>query len=210
MRASDTERDAAINVLNDALTAGRLTLDEHGDRIEAALEASTLDELNDLTADVQEVALARPQSRRSWWALAVPLVAAIAIIASVFAIHRTPASRSPAAAHGAAPRSSAGPQTTASNCAASSGSTLMSYTGPENTRVVTPRFTVSSSGCLHYSESSNCASGSMLLYIYQMGVSSVAEPSLFGCNSLTYRLTAGSYYVVVTASGDWKILATSG
>ena len=203
-------RDAAINVLNDALTAGRLTLDEHGDRIEAALEATTLEELNDLTADVQEAPVARPQSRRSWWRLAVPLVAAIAIIASVFAIQRTPANTSPAAPHGPSPRASAGAQTTASNCTTSSGLTLMSDTGPENTKVVTPRFTVSSSGCLHYTESSNCASGAMLLYIYQMGVSSVPEPSLFGCNSLTYRLTAGTYYVVVSASGDWKLLATSG
>ena len=52
---------------------------------------------------------------------------------------------------------SAGAQTTASNCTTSSGLTLMSDTGPENTKVVTPRFTVSSSGCLHYTESSNCA-----------------------------------------------------
>ncbi len=202
MRASDTERDAAINVLNDALTAGRLTLDEHGDRIEAALEATTLEELNDLTVDVQEASLARPQSRRSRWTLAVAFVAAIAIIASVFAIERTPANTSPAAPHSA----SSGTQTTASNCATSSGSTLMSYTGPENTKVVTPRFTVSSSGCLRYTESTNCVSGRMLLYIYQMGVSPIPEPSLFGCNSLTYRLTAGTYYVVVNASGDWKIL----
>jgi len=43
-----------------------------------------------------------------------------------------------------------------------------------------------------------------------MGVSSVPEPSLFGCNSLTYRLTAGTYYVVVSASGEWKLLVTSG
>lgn len=211
MRAADSERDAAINVLNDALTAGRLTLDEHGDRIEAALEATTLEELNDLTADVQEASLERSQSRRSRWTLGVAFVAAIAIIASVFAIERTPANTSPAAPHSASPDASAGAQTTtASNCATPSGSTLMSYTGPENTKVVTPRFTVSASGCLHYTESSNCVSGRMLLYIYQMGVSSVPEPSLFGCNSLTYRLTAGTYYVVVNASGDWKILATSG
>ena len=50
----------------------------------------------------------------------------------------------------------------------------------------------------------------MLLYIFQMGVSSVAEPSLLGCNSLTYPLTAGTYYVTVIASGDWKLFVTSG
>ena len=188
---------------------GRLTLDEHGSRIEAALAATTLKELNDLTVDVQETPPARPQSRKSWRTLAVPFLAAIAIIAAVFAIQRTPATRSQTALHSASPLSSVGARTAAPHCTSSAGSTLMSYTGPENAKVTTPRFTVSSSGCLHYTESSNCASGSMLLFIYQMGVSSVAEPSLFGCNSLTYPLAAGTYYVVVIARGDWKILATS-
>jgi Domain of unknown function (DUF1707) len=214
LRASDSERDAAVKVLNEALTAGRLSIDEHGDRVEAALGATTVEELEDLTADVQEAPPVRPRSRRSWATLVVPLVAVIAIIALVSAIHRTPAKTTPVGPHGASTaarsRSSAGAQQSASDCTSSSGSTVMSYTGPENTRVMTPRFAVSSSGgCLHYTESSNCISGSMLLYIYQIGVSSVPEPSLFGCNSLTYRLTAGTYYVVVLASGDWKISATS-
>jgi hypothetical protein len=50
----------------------------------------------------------------------------------------------------------------------------------------------------------------MLLYIYQMGVSSIPEPSLFGCNSLTYGLAEGTYYVTVIATGDWRLFVTSG
>lgn len=206
MRASDSERDEAINVLNNALTEGRLTLDEHGDRIEAALEAVTIEELRDLTSDVHEPPPLRSQSRRSWWLYAVPLVAVAAIIALVLVIQGTPTDKSPDKSQ----HFSAGAQTTAATCTGSSGSTILSQTGPENTKVVTPQFKVSAGACLHYTESSNCASGTMLLYIYQMGVSSVAEPSLFGCNSLTHPLTVGTYYVTVIASGDWKLSVTSG
>ncbi len=206
MRASDSERDEAIKVLNNALTEGRLALDEHGDRIEAALEATTIEELTELTSDVHEPPPLRSQSRRSWWLYAVPLVALATMIALVLALQGEPSDKSPDTSQ----HVSAGAQTTAVTCAGSSGSTILSQTGPENTKVLTPQFKVSTGGCLHYTESSNCASGTMLLYIYQTGVSSVAEPSLFGCNSLTYPLTAGTYYVAVTASGHWKLFVTSG
>jgi hypothetical protein len=205
-RASDSDRDEAISVLNDALATGRLNVDEHGERIQAALEAVTLEELNHLTADVQAPPLMRQRSLRRWWIYAVLIVALAAIIALVLATHGTPANTS----RGKSARSSVGTHTASATCTGSSGSTQLSCTGPENTRVVTPRFTVSTNAALHYIESSNCASGTMLLYIYQIGVSSVPEPSLFGCNSLTYPLTAGTYYITVIASGDWKLFVTSG
>ena len=53
-------------------------------------------------------------------------------------------------------------------------------------------------------------SGTMLLYIYQRGVSSIAEPSLFGCNSLTYPLSGGTYYVVISATGNSRLSVGAG
>ena len=50
-RASDTDRDQVAEVLNTAYAEGRLTLDEHQERTQAALEAKTFDDLTDLTAD---------------------------------------------------------------------------------------------------------------------------------------------------------------
>ena len=49
--ASDGERDAAVQVLNEAFAEGRLTADEHGDRVRAAF-AADLAELARLTADL--------------------------------------------------------------------------------------------------------------------------------------------------------------
>ncbi len=51
-RASDTDRDQVAEVLNTAYAEGRLTLDEHQERTQAALEAKTFDDLTDLTADL--------------------------------------------------------------------------------------------------------------------------------------------------------------
>jgi hypothetical protein len=50
--ASDADRDAAVRVLNDAFAEGRLTADEHGDRVRAAYAARTWQELARLTADL--------------------------------------------------------------------------------------------------------------------------------------------------------------
>jgi hypothetical protein len=63
---------------------------------------------------------------------------------------------------------------------------------------------------MRYTESSNCVSGALLLFIYQQGVSSIPEPSLFGCNSLTYQLAKGTYYIVVSAAGEWSISVGAG
>jgi hypothetical protein len=50
--ASDSERDAAVQMLNDAFAEGRLTADEHGDRVRAAFAGRTWPELARLTADL--------------------------------------------------------------------------------------------------------------------------------------------------------------
>ncbi len=50
--ASDGDRDAAARVLNEAFAEGRLTADEHGERVRAAYAARTWPELARLTADL--------------------------------------------------------------------------------------------------------------------------------------------------------------
>jgi hypothetical protein len=52
IRASDAERDDAIEHLRDAAGAGRLTLEELADRIETAGRATTRGELDTVTADL--------------------------------------------------------------------------------------------------------------------------------------------------------------
>jgi Domain of unknown function (DUF1707) len=52
IRASDKERDSVVDVLRDAYTDGRLTLDEFGERMSAAYAAKTWTELRELTADL--------------------------------------------------------------------------------------------------------------------------------------------------------------
>ena len=51
-RASDADRDQVAEVLNSAYAEGRLTLDEHQERTQTALQAKTFDDLTDLTADL--------------------------------------------------------------------------------------------------------------------------------------------------------------
>jgi DUF1707 SHOCT-like domain len=50
--ASDADRDAAVGVLNAALAEGRLTADEHDQRLGAAYAARTWQQLDQLTADL--------------------------------------------------------------------------------------------------------------------------------------------------------------
>src|ERR1700732_645756 len=52
VRASDADRDRVVDVLRVALGDGRVTTDEFGERMEAALSARTLGELAVLTADL--------------------------------------------------------------------------------------------------------------------------------------------------------------
>ncbi len=50
--ASDGDRETAVRVLNEAFAEGRLTADEHGERVRAAFAARTWHELTRLTADL--------------------------------------------------------------------------------------------------------------------------------------------------------------
>ncbi len=64
--ASDADRDAAAGVLNEAFAEGRLTADEHGQRVRAAYAARTWRELAGLTADLPgpaDAAAGRPVAR---------------------------------------------------------------------------------------------------------------------------------------------------
>jgi uncharacterized membrane protein len=51
MRASDRDRDEAVELLRDAYTVGRLSREEFDERLVAAYSARTWGELQDLTAD---------------------------------------------------------------------------------------------------------------------------------------------------------------
>ena len=50
--ASDADRDTAIGLLNEAWAEGRLTADEHDQRLSAAFAARTWQQLDQLTADL--------------------------------------------------------------------------------------------------------------------------------------------------------------
>lgn len=52
MRASDADRDHYAEILREAMAEGRLTADEHGERIEAVYAARTLGELEPLVRDL--------------------------------------------------------------------------------------------------------------------------------------------------------------
>jgi hypothetical protein len=52
IRASDRERDSVVDVLRDAYTDGRLTLDEFEERMAAAYAAKTWTDLRQLTGDL--------------------------------------------------------------------------------------------------------------------------------------------------------------
>jgi hypothetical protein len=59
LRASDADRDRVLALLAEAMSDGRLTLDEHAERVQRACTARTLGELADLTTDLV-VASAQP------------------------------------------------------------------------------------------------------------------------------------------------------
>ncbi len=52
LRASDEDRDRVVDILRESLMAGRLTQDEHAERLEATFMAKTLGELEPITADL--------------------------------------------------------------------------------------------------------------------------------------------------------------
>ncbi|MFF9097790.1 MULTISPECIES: DUF1707 domain-containing protein [unclassified Streptomyces] len=52
LRASDADRDRIADILREALAEGRLTADEHAERVEGALAAKTVGELEVLVRDL--------------------------------------------------------------------------------------------------------------------------------------------------------------
>src|ERR1700735_5612251 len=62
IRASDSERDAVVARLNEAVGEGRLTLQEFSDRIDEVYSARTRGELAPLTGDLPAMPAARPPS----------------------------------------------------------------------------------------------------------------------------------------------------
>ncbi|MFE7901441.1 DUF1707 domain-containing protein [Streptomyces sp. NPDC057424] len=52
LRASDAERDRIADILHDALAEGRLTADEHAERVEGVLHAKTVGELEVFIRDL--------------------------------------------------------------------------------------------------------------------------------------------------------------
>jgi Domain of unknown function (DUF1707)/Cell wall-active antibiotics response 4TMS YvqF len=59
LRASDADRDRVLVLLAEAVSDGRLTMEEHAERVQRACTARTLGELADLTTDLV-VASAQP------------------------------------------------------------------------------------------------------------------------------------------------------
>ncbi len=52
LRASDADRDRVLAMLGEAMSDGRLTIEEHSERVQRAFSARTLGELAELTADL--------------------------------------------------------------------------------------------------------------------------------------------------------------
>lgn len=63
MRVSDTDRQRTIDELRRHCAAGRLDVDEYATRIERALAATTLEELDGLRADLPMLRIADPSGR---------------------------------------------------------------------------------------------------------------------------------------------------
>ena len=57
IRASDADRDRVAALLREHHAAGRLTVEEFGERMDQALDAKTLGELDQLLADLQAIDL---------------------------------------------------------------------------------------------------------------------------------------------------------
>ena len=80
MRASDADRQRAVEELRRHCAAGRIDVDEYASRIERALAATTLEDLDDVRADLPMLRIAEPGGHRIWagpapWSKARPLKA---------------------------------------------------------------------------------------------------------------------------------------
>jgi Domain of unknown function (DUF1707) len=91
-RASDAEREHAAEALRRHHADGRLTTDELEERTERAYAATTLGDLDELFGDLPRLRAVederRPRRRPLWPpVLALPLVAALVVIAAVTSAH---------------------------------------------------------------------------------------------------------------------------
>jgi hypothetical protein len=64
LRASDTDRERVVKVLGDALADGRLTVEEHAERLDAVYVAKTMGELEPITYDLAVSPQGHPQHAR--------------------------------------------------------------------------------------------------------------------------------------------------
>ncbi len=74
IRASDADRQHVMDALHQHTAAGRLSLDEFTERLDAAHEATTYGELAAITADLPALAVTRRGASRG------PLVVAVAAV----------------------------------------------------------------------------------------------------------------------------------
>jgi hypothetical protein len=73
IRASDAERERAVELLRRHAVDGRLTFEEFAQRMSLAYDAKTQDELEQLTRDLpaERAALPAPRRRRTRWVVAI-------------------------------------------------------------------------------------------------------------------------------------------
>src|SRR5438552_14718003 len=88
IRIGNAERDAAMKALDEHLTAGRLDLDEYGERYAKATVARTQDELAALFTDLPPLRVApepswstRPARGRSWMPIRARLLGVLPLLA---------------------------------------------------------------------------------------------------------------------------------
>lgn len=88
LRASDADRDRAIERLRQAASEGRLSTEELEQRLEAALSARTYAQLDALVADLPGRRLAVPAETRrlAWVPPALGLAIAIPVVLAVVAV----------------------------------------------------------------------------------------------------------------------------
>jgi hypothetical protein len=91
LRAADTDRNRVVEELREHTAAGRLTLDEFGERMQAAMSARTFGDLAKLTTDLPVLATApaqdgpvdlaafRPPPVKHNWARAVRVWASVSV-----------------------------------------------------------------------------------------------------------------------------------
>lgn len=72
LRASDADRDRTADILRDALAEGRLTADEHAERVEGVLSAKTVGELETFIRDLPAARAAHARPAASFAYTPVP------------------------------------------------------------------------------------------------------------------------------------------